>query len=59
MVELLALGLSLEQIVPMVTTSCAETLGLAGDLGALIPGRIADVSVLAVDAGHWVLRDNE
>ena len=59
MVELLALGLSLDQIVPMVTTSCAETLNLAGELGAMSPGCVADVTVLADDSGRWVLWDNE
>ena len=59
MVELLALGLSMDQIVPMVTTSCAQTLGLAGELGAMTPGRVADVTVLALDNGRGVLRDNE
>ena len=59
MVELLALGLSLEQVVPMVTSNCAETLGLASELGALAPGRVADVTVLADERGRWTLRDNE
>ena len=59
MVELLALGLSLEQVVPMVTTSCAQALDLEGTIGTLLPGGVADVTVLALDKGHWVLRDNE
>jgi dihydroorotase len=59
MVELLALGLTLDQVIPMVTTHCAETLRLAGDLGGLQPGRIADVTVLSDERGRWTLRDNE
>ena len=59
MVELLALGLSLDQVVPMVTSSCAETLRLAGELGTLRPGCVADVTVLSDETGRWTLRDNE
>ena len=59
MVELLALGLSLEEVVPMVTSRCAETLELQGELGTLRPGVAAEVSVLADDRGRWVLSDNE
>ncbi len=59
MVELLALGLTLEEVVPMVTSRCAETLEPAGELGTLRAGGVADVTVLADDRGRWLLRDNE
>jgi dihydroorotase len=34
-------------------------LGLAGEVGTLRPGAVADVSVLHDDRGQWTLRDNE
>ena len=59
MTELLALGLTLQQIVPMVTTQAAAMLGLKEELGTLRPGAVADVSVLADDRGRFRLGDNE
>jgi dihydroorotase len=59
MVEMMALGLTLEQVVPMVTSNAAAMLGLSGTIGTLKPGVEADVSVLSDERGHWVLRDNE
>lgn len=59
MTELLALGLTLRQIVPMVTTNAAAMLGLRDEIGTLRPGAIADVSVLADDRGRFKLGDNE
>jgi dihydroorotase len=59
MTGLLACGVPLEQIVPMVTTNAAAMLGLAGEIGNLRPGAAADVSVLADERGRWTLRDNE
>jgi dihydroorotase len=59
MSELLALGLTLPQIVPMVTTNAARMLGLQDELGSLRAGAIADVSVLADDRGRFRLGDNE
>jgi dihydroorotase len=59
MTGLLACGVPLEQIVPMVTTNAAAMLGLGDEIGSLRPGTVADVSVLADERGQWVLRDNE
>ena len=59
MVELLALGLTLEEVVPMVTSRCADTLEPDGELGTLRVGGVADVTVLADEPGRWVLTDNE
>lgn len=56
---LMALGLSLEQLVPMVTTNAAHMLGLEEEIGSLKSGAVADVSVLYDDRGAWTLRDNE
>ncbi len=59
MSSMLALGVPLEKIVPMVTTHPARMLGLEGELGLLEPGVAADVSVLHDERGSWTLRDNE
>ncbi len=59
MTELVALGLALEDVVPMVTSHAAEGLGLAGEAGTLEPGVMADLSVLADERGRWSLRDND
>jgi dihydroorotase len=59
MSSMMALGLTLQQVVPMVTTNAAAMLGLSDEIGALRPGMAADVSVLADHRGRFVLRDNE
>ena len=56
---MLALGLSLSDVVPMVTSNPAQMIGLTDRLGALKVGYAADVSVLYDDRGRFVLRDNE
>jgi dihydroorotase len=55
----MALGLSLDQVVPMVTSNPARMLGRDGEIGALKVGRDADVSVLKELSGRFALRDNE
>jgi dihydroorotase len=59
MSSMLALGLSLDQVVPMVTSNAAAMLGLSDEIGALRPGMVADVSVLSDNRGRFLLRDNE
>ena len=59
MTEMLALGITLEQLIPMVTSNAAKMIGKVGELGTLKPGVVADVSVLADERGRWVLRDND
>jgi dihydroorotase len=59
MTSMMALGLSLEQVVPMVTSNAARMLGLEQEAGHLKIGGIADISVLADERGRWMLRDNE
>ena len=59
MSSMMALGLSLDQVVPMVTSNPAKALGLADQIGALRPGMGADVTVLGELKGRFVLRDNE
>jgi dihydroorotase len=59
MSSMLALGVPLEKIVPMVTTKPARMLGMENELGSLRAGVEADVSVLHDERGQWTLRDNE
>jgi dihydroorotase len=59
MSSMMALGLTLEQVVPMVTSNPARMLGRAEVIGALKVGMDADVSVLGEKAGRFVLSDNE
>ncbi|GGF50364.1 dihydroorotase [Azorhizobium oxalatiphilum] len=59
MSSMMALGLPLEQVVPMVTTGPAKMIGLSDRLGALKVGYAADVSVLHDHRGRFLLRDNE
>jgi Amidohydrolase family len=59
MSSMMALGLKLEQVVPMVTSHPAEMLGLSDTIGALRPGMDADVSVLKEKSGRYILRDNQ
>ncbi len=59
MTSMLALGLTIEQIVPMVTTHPAKMLGMENEIGSLETGREADISVLHDERGSWTLQDNE
>jgi dihydroorotase len=59
MTALMACGVPLEQVVPMVTTNAAAMLRLETEVGTLRPGVGADVSVLHDRRGQWTLRDNE
>jgi dihydroorotase len=55
--ELRALGFPLTEVIAMATRNAAEAFGLAGELGSLAPGRVADVTVLAHDRGSWRVTD--
>jgi dihydroorotase len=59
MSSMLALGLSLQQVVPMVTSNAAKMAGVPDEIGALKPGMAADVSVLDDLRGRFKLQDNE
>ena len=59
MTSMLALGLTLEQVVPMVTSHAAAMLRMEGQIGTLRPGVEADVSVLDDERGRFLLLDNE
>ena len=56
--ELIALGVGLTDVIRMVTVNAASMLGLTDELGSLAPGRVADVSVLAIDEDDWTLQDS-
>jgi dihydroorotase len=58
MTKLVALGLTLPEVVATVTSNPAAMLGMADSIGALRPGMSADVSVLDVLPGRYELRDN-
>ena len=58
MTELLALGLGLEEVVATVTANAAKLIRMEDELGSLDVGREADVSVLEVLKGRFVLSDN-
>lgn len=57
MSELLALGVSLTEVVRMVTSNAASLLGIERDCGTLRVGRAADISVIDLEEGCWTLRD--
>lgn len=59
MSSMMTLGLSLEQVVPMVTTNAAEMLRLSDGTGTLRPGVQADVTVISELNGKFRLHDNE
>ena len=58
MTSLVACGLPLEAVVPMVTRNAARLLGQESELGTLRPGAVADVTVLDDRRGRFRLRDN-
>jgi dihydroorotase len=58
MTELLTLGVTLPEIVAMVTSHPAKMLKLEDSLGSLQVGREADISVLKLRHGRFELRDN-
>lgn len=59
MSSMMALGIPLEDVVPMVTSNPARMLGMTDQIGSLSPGFVADVSVLSDDRGRFLLTDNE
>ena len=59
MTSMMALGMPLEQVVPMVTRNAARMIGMQEELGHLRVGGVADISVLSDERGRWTLSDNE
>ena len=58
MTKLLALGMTLPQIVATVTSNPAAMLRMTGSIGSLQVGREADISVLDLLDGRFELADN-
>ena len=57
MTRFLALGFTLEQVVTMCTANPARAIGEGERLGSLDVGRQADISVLQINEGEWVVYD--
>jgi len=57
MTRFLGLGFTLPQVVTMCTSNPAAALGMSGRIGSLAVGRQADVSVLDIREGDWVVKD--
>jgi len=57
MTRFLGLGFTLAQVVTMCTANPAKAIGLEQRLGSLAAGRQADVSVLEMREGDWVVHD--
>ena len=57
MSRFLALGFTLEQVVTMCTENPAKAIGAEHRLGSLGVGRQADISVLDIRDGEWVVYD--
>src|SRR6266702_2141733 len=57
MTRFLGLGFTLEQVVTMCTANPAKAIGMAQRLGSLAVDRQADISVLDIQDGDWVVYD--
>jgi dihydroorotase len=57
MARFLGMGFTLEQVIAMSTVNPARAIGEAERLGSLAVGRQADISVLEVRDGRWVVYD--
>lgn len=58
MTRFLGLGFTLPQVVTMCTENPARSIGAAHRLGSLAVGRQADISVLEIREGDWVVHDS-
>jgi dihydroorotase len=57
MTRFLAMGFTFDQVVTMSTENPAKAAGVADRLGTLHPGKQADITVLDIQDGSWVLYD--
>jgi dihydroorotase len=57
MTRFLGLGFTLPQVVTMCTENPARAIGAGHRLGSLAPGRQADISVLELREGEWLVYD--
>jgi dihydroorotase len=56
--KFIALGLTLGDVIGMTTANSARAIGMESEIGSLVEGRVADISVLEVVEGDWLFRDN-
>ena len=57
MTRFLTMGFTLEQVITMSTLNPAMAVGVEDRLGILAVGRQADISVLDIEEGDWVVYD--
>ncbi|MBM4416839.1 MAG: amidohydrolase/deacetylase family metallohydrolase [Chloroflexi bacterium] len=57
MTKFLHLGVPLAKILPRVTSAPARAVGMAGTVGALRVGGVADITLLRLERGDFLLRD--
>jgi dihydroorotase len=57
MTRFLGLGFTLPQVVTMSTANPAKAVGVSDRLGSLAVGRQADISVLDMQQGDWIVHD--
>ena len=57
MSRFIGLGFTLEQVITMCTANPAKAAGVGDRLGTLGIGRQADITVLDIEAGDWVVYD--
>jgi dihydroorotase len=59
MAKLMALGVSLNQVIEKATANAAKLLGREGDLGTIRVGQPADISVLKLEEREWQAVDSQ
>lgn len=57
MSEMLALGMPLNHVIAMVTVNAAAMIGASDSLGSIAVGRVADLAVLDLQSGDFVMVD--
>ena len=57
MTRFLAMGFTMDQVVTMSTLNPARAIGEDGRLGSLQTGKQADISVVRIEEGDWLLYD--
>lgn len=55
--KFLALGLSFNEVIEAATARPAAAMGLAGEVGTLKPGTLADVALFTIDEGDYTFFD--
>ena len=56
--KFLELGLPLEEMIAMTTANPAKAIGIDDRKGSLKPGMDADISILEIQSGQWLLPDS-